>query len=122
MPGRPYILAETNWKAVRDTRFEVAILPWGATEAHNYHLPYATDTIQCDHVAASAARLAWEAGSRVIVLPTVPYGVQTGQLDNPLCINMNPATQAALLADVARSLDGQGIRKLVILNGHGGND
>jgi len=43
MPGRPYILAETTWQAVRDTKFEVAVLPWGATEAHNYHLPYATD-------------------------------------------------------------------------------
>jgi creatinine amidohydrolase len=122
MPPRPYILAETNWKAVKESPFDVAILPWGATEAHNFHLPYATDTIQCDHVAAEAARQAWDVGTRVIVLPTVPFGVQTGQLDIPLCINMNPATQAALLADVAHSLDGQGIRKLVILNGHGGND
>jgi creatinine amidohydrolase len=119
---RPYILAETNWKAVKDTPFEVAILPWGATEAHNYHLPYATDTIQCDHIAAEAARRAWDAGARVVVLPTVPFGVQTGQLDVPLCLNLNPSTQAAVLADIARSLDGQGIRKLVVLNGHGGND
>ena len=40
---RPYILAETNWKAVKETKFELAVLPWGATEAHNYHLPYGTD-------------------------------------------------------------------------------
>ena len=122
MPGRPYILAETTWQAVRDTRFEVAVLPWGATEAHNYHLPYATDNIQCDHVAAEAARRAWDAGARVVVLPTVPFGVQTGQLDIPLCLNLNPSTQAAILADLAHALDGQGIPKLVILNGHGGND
>jgi creatinine amidohydrolase len=122
MSGRPYILAETNWKAVRNTRFEVAVLPWGATEAHNYHLPYATDTIQCDHVAAEAARRAWEGGARVIVLPTIPFGVQAGQLDIPLCLNMNPSTQAAVLADLAHSLDVQGIPRLVILNGHGGND
>jgi creatinine amidohydrolase len=122
MPGRPYILAETTWLAVRDTRFEVAVLPWGATEAHNYHLPYATDNIQCDHVAAEAARWAWVAGARVVVLPTIPFGVQTGQLDIPLCLNLNPTTQAAMLADLAHSLDVQGIPKLVILNGHGGND
>lgn len=122
MPGRPYILAETTWKTVQDTPYEVAVLPWGATEAHNLHLPYATDNIQCDHVAAEAARRAWEAGARVVVLPTVPFGVNTGQLDIRLCINMNPATQAALLADVAGSLSAQGIRKLVVLNGHGGND
>jgi creatinine amidohydrolase len=122
MPGRPYILAETTWQAVRDARFEVAVLPWGATEAHNYHLPYATDSIQCDHVAAEAARRAWEAGASVVVLPTVPFGVQTGQLDIPLCLNLNPSTQAAMLADLAQALDGQGIPKLVLLNGHGGND
>ena len=119
---RPYVLAETNWKGVSATRYEVAVLPWGATEAHNYHLPYATDNIQCDRLAAEAARLAWEAGARVVVLPTVPFGVNTGQLDIPFCLNMNPSTQAALLADLATALEGQGLRKLVIFNGHGGND
>jgi creatinine amidohydrolase len=58
----------------------------------------------------------------VIVLPTVPFGVNTGQLDIPLCINMNPSTQASVLEDVVQSLDMQGIRKLVIVNSHGGND
>jgi creatinine amidohydrolase len=119
---RPYILAETNWKAVRETTFDVAILPWGATEAHNYHLPYATDVIQCDHVAAESARLAWERGARVVVLPTIPFGVQTGQLDIPFCVNMNPSTQRLVLRDIAQALAGQGVRRLVILNGHGGND
>ena len=37
----------------------MAVLPWGSTEAYNYHLPYATDTIQCNHVAAESARRAW---------------------------------------------------------------
>jgi creatinine amidohydrolase len=120
--ARPYVLAETTWKTVADTRYDVAALPWGATEAHNYHLPYATDTLQCDAVAAESARLAWDRGARVIVLPTVPFGVQTGQLDIPLCLNVNPTTQLALLRDLAHSLAGQGIGKLVILNGHGGND
>jgi len=122
IPARPYILAETTWKAVRDLGCEVAVLPWGATEAHNTHLPYGTDNIQSEHIAAEAARLAWEAGARVMVLPIVPFGVQTGQLDIPFCLNLNPSTQAAVLGDLARTLEGQGIRKLVILNGHGGND
>lgn len=122
MPVRPYILAEATWKTVREMKCEVAVLPWGATEAHNTHLPYGTDNVQCEHIAALAARLAWEAGARVVVLPIVPFGVQTGQLDIPFCLNLNPSTQTAVLRDLASSLDGQGIRKLVILNGHGGND
>ena len=120
--SRPYVLAETTWRAVSNTRFDVAVLPWGATEAHNYHLPYATDVIQCDHVAAESARIAWAREARVAVLPTVPFGVQTGQLDIPFCINVNPTTQLAILEDIARALGGQGITKLVVLNGHGGND
>ncbi|MDP3474249.1 MAG: creatininase family protein, partial [Algoriphagus sp.] len=40
---RPYILKEATWKDLKIFRFELAVLPWGATEAHNYHLPYGTD-------------------------------------------------------------------------------
>lgn len=119
---RPYVLAETTWKQVKDTAYSVAVLPWGATEAHNYHLPYGTDNIQSETVAIRAAERAWKKGAKVIVLPTVPFGTNTTQLDIPLTLNMNPSTQAALLADLVFALDGQGIRKLVLLNGHGGND
>ncbi|MCX5766789.1 MAG: creatininase family protein [Gemmatimonadetes bacterium] len=122
MTARPWILAETTWAEVRGTAYSVAVLPWGATEAHNYHLPYATDNIQSDAVAAEAARRAWERGTKAIVLPCIPYGVNTGQLDIPLCINMNPSTQSAVLADICSALEGHGVRKLVIVNGHGGND
>ncbi|HYW08028.1 MAG TPA: creatininase family protein [Longimicrobium sp.] len=122
MTGRPYVLAEATWKTVEHTPYTVAVLPWGATEPHNFHLPYATDVIQCDNVAAEAARLAWERGTRAAVLPTVPFGVNTGQLDLKLTLNLNPSTQAAVLADLVHALDGQGIHRLVVLNGHGGND
>src|SRR5258708_23886785 len=91
---RPYILDELTWKTVRDTRYDVAVLPWGATEAHNYHLPYTTDNIQAEAVAALAAERAWQRGAKVVVLPGVPFGVNTGPLAIPLCINMNPSTQA----------------------------
>ena len=58
MPIRPFILSETTWKTVDATPYELAILPWGACEAHNFHLPYATDTIQVVRVAAAAAQRA----------------------------------------------------------------
>src|SRR5689334_6158035 len=123
MPAtRPYILAESNWKTVDSTPYEVAVLPWGATEAHNYHLPYATDVYESSSIAAEAGRIATAKGTEVIVLPAIPFGVQTGQLDIPFCINMMPSTQAAVLRDVVQSLEATTIRKLVILNGHGGND
>lgn len=119
---RPYILSESNWKTVKDSSYDVAVLPWGATEAHNYHLPYGTDVIEADFIAAEAARIAWEKGAKVIVLPAIPFGVNTGQADVKLDMNVNPSTQMAILRDVVEVLDRHGIYKLIILNSHGGND
>ncbi len=119
---RPYILAETNWKTVQQQSYDVAILPWGATEAHNYHLPYATDNYQVDHVAQLSAATAWEQGAKVIVLPTIPFGVNTGQLDVPFCMNLNPSTQLSILKDVCDVLVRHNVTKLIILNGHGANN
>ena len=119
---RPYLLNEVTWNTVRDAPYEVAVLPWGATEAHNLHLPYSTDNVETEEIAARAAARAWQQGAKVVVLPVVPFGVNTGQLDIPLCVNLNPSTQAQVLRDVAAALAGQGVPKLAILNGHGGND
>ena len=119
---RPYLLAENNWKTIKDQDVELAILPWGATEAHNYHLPYGTDNIETEAIASESARIAWEKGARVIVLPAIPFGVNTGQLDIKLTISLNPSTQALILDNVVESLSKQGIFKLLIINGHGGNN
>ena len=119
---RPFILAETNWKNIKNAKIDLAILPWGATEAHNYHLPYGTDVIEADFIAAESARIAWEKGAKIIVLPTIPFGVNTGQADIKLDINLNPSTQFAILTDIIEVLNRQGIHKLIILNSHGGND
>ena len=119
---RPYILSETHWSDIRDQEFELAILPWGATEAHNFHLPYGTDNYETEALVYEAARMAWEEGVKVIVLPTIPLGVNTGQTDIYMTMNMNPSTQQAILEDVVESLDGFGVEKLLIVNGHGGND
>ena len=119
---RPYILAESNWETIKDAEFELAILPWGATEAHNYHLPYATDNIESDFIAAESAKIAWEKGAQVMVLPTIPFGVNTGQSDILLDMNLNPSTQFAILNDIIDVLNRQGIYKLLLFNSHGGND
>lgn len=119
---RPYILAESNWKNIKDNNFELAILPWGATEAHNFHLPYGTDNIESNLISAESAKIAWEKGAKIIVLPTIPFGVNTGQSDIYLDINLNPSTQLLIIKDIIEVLNRQGIHKLMIFNSHGGND
>ena len=119
---RPYVLADTNYLTVKDTQYDLAVLPWGATEAHNYHMPYGTDNILAESVAIGSAAAAWKMGSRPLVLPTIPFGVNTGQFDVDLCMNMHPSTQLAVLRDIVQVLNIHGIPKLVILNAHGGNE
>ena len=122
MTTRPWVLAESHWPDVRAARYEVVVLPWGATEAHNTHLPYATDVVEAREVAIAAAEIAWGRGARVVVLPPVPFGVNTGQLAVPYCLNLNPTTQLAILRDLLRAIEPHGARKFVIVNAHGGND
>ncbi|MDZ7613845.1 MAG: creatininase family protein [Flavobacteriaceae bacterium] len=85
-------------------------------------MPYATDVIEADRIAAASAEIAWKKGAKIIVLPTIPFGVNTGQADIKLDINLNPSTQMAILSDIVEMLNRQDIKKLLILNSHGGND
>jgi creatinine amidohydrolase len=119
---KPHILNDTTWKSTKDMDYQVAVLPWGATEAHNLHLPYGTDIIIAGKLSAESARIANSKGGKIIVLPTIAYGVNTGQPDVLLDMNLNPSTQFAILRDLVTVLNRQGIYKLVILNAHGGND
>jgi len=121
MPPRPYLLTEANHRQLCESPPRVAVLPWGATEAHNRHLPYATDVIEAAKVAERAAELAYERGAAVIVLPAIPFGNDEQQLDQACTISFATPTAIAVLNDVARSLVRQYIDRLVIVNGHGGN-
>lgn len=119
---RPWILAETNFAHVRECDYQVAVLPMGATEPHNLHLPYGTDTLQAVTIGEHVCEAAWEAGAKVVLLPAIPYGTETNQTECMLSMNLNPSTLARVITDLVTSLDGHGIHKLLILNSHGGNE
>lgn len=119
---RPWKLAETNYGVVRTQEYRVAVLPLGATEPHNFHLPYGSDIFEADLVGEKLCEAAWERGAKVVLLPTVPYGTQTNQQAFPFAMNLNPSTLGAVVADLVESLVGHGIEKIVLLNSHGGND
>ncbi len=120
----PSILAGQNHAFVRGERWEVAVLPFGATEPHNLHMPYGTDTFQVEELGRRACASAYDAGARVALLPAVPFGVNTNHLRVPgaLALSVNPTTLLRLVTDLVDSLERQGVRKLLLLNGHGGNE
>ena len=119
---RPWILAETNYGFVKDNPYEVAVLPMGATEPHNFHLPYGTDTFQSDIIGSHVCEAAWQKGAKVVMLPAIPYGTETNQMEFPLAMNVNPTTLHYVIRDIVASLAKHKIHKLVILNSHGGNE
>jgi creatinine amidohydrolase len=119
----PWRLAELNYGQIKGKApFDVAVLPLGATEPHNLHLPYGTDTFQVEVIAARACSWAHEQGARVVLLPALPYGTETNQMRFPLAMNLNPTTLARVITDLVESLEAHGIARCVLLNGHGGND
>ncbi len=102
--------------------WQVAVLPMGATEPHNLHLPYGTDSIEASTLADRCCARAWELGGRVVQLPTFPYGTESNLHQFPLAINLQPSTLFLVLRDVVATLEASGLRKLLIFNSHGGND
>lgn len=117
-------LAIENYGVVKELQYDYALLPWGATEPHNYHLPYLTDCYLAQSIAVDSAVQAFDKyGVRGMVLPAVPFGSQNpGQSNQPFCIHGSYDTQRYILRDIVESLLRQGITKLVIINGHGGNN
>ncbi len=115
-------LAELNLPQLRRELPKVVVLPFGATEPHGSHLPYATDIIETEAIAQRACQLALQRKANVVALPIIPFGVQTSQQSYPLAMNLNPSTLNQIISDLTDSLDNSGVEKAVLLNGHGGND
>lgn len=123
MKNREVDLMVSCYGATKDLDYDLAVIPWGATEPHNLHLPYLTDAILSHDVAVDAARIALHKyGIRAMVMPWVAMGSQNpGQRDLKFCIHTRQETQKAILSDIVASLYQQGIRRIIIINGHGGN-
>jgi creatinine amidohydrolase len=119
---KPWVLAECDYGFVKEAGIQVAVLPFGATEPHNLHLPYGTDIYEATILGDRLCRVAYERGAKITLLPTLPFGVQTNMRELPLAINLNPSTLCRVVMDIVHSLNNNGIKKIVLLNSHGGNE
>ncbi|CUH63643.1 Creatinine amidohydrolase [Thalassovita gelatinovora] len=115
----------TIWSDLKTTDFArinpataVALLPVGATEQHGPHLPLSTDSILGEGVARLAAA---KTGADVYLLPTVTYTKSDEHLSYPGTLTLDAETLLATLTQIGKSVARSGVRKLVILNAHGGN-
>jgi creatinine amidohydrolase len=122
-------VGQTRWERLKTTEFDltavertVAILPIGSTEQHGPHLPVEVDSLLVTEVARRAAgRAADRAGAPVLVLPTLWVSLAEHHMHNAGSLTLDFATLLAFVRCVVRSLQRQGYRRVLLLNGHGGN-
>ncbi|MEM1567149.1 MAG: creatininase family protein [Thermofilaceae archaeon] len=111
-------LSNLTWREAESyfSRSDVAILPVGSTEQHGPQNPLGTD-----HLIAYA--LALEAGKRTgtLVLPPIPFGVSVHHSRFPGTVWVREEVFKEYVRDVIASLASHGVRKVVVVNGHGGN-
>jgi creatinine amidohydrolase len=100
-------------------RGAVVIVPVGSIEQHGPHLPLDVDISVPYHLAVRAAARC--ADLPVLVAPPVTFGVAHYKMGEPGTISLRLETFLALLCDLARSLWKNGFRRIILLNGHGGN-
>ena len=99
----------------------IAILPVGSTEQHGPHLPVATDTYTSQYYVNKTLEKVGDKAD-FLVLPQLYYSLSVEHLSYPATISMSAETFLRVLQEIGEGLQGTGITKLIIFNGHGGND
>jgi creatinine amidohydrolase len=109
-----------TWEEMNDAiqMEKVVLLPTGSTEQHGPHLPLDVDTFLCEAVCMEVGR---QAPDKVLVLPTVPYGLNMHHIDFPGTIHIEPETFIAFCLNVCKSVAYHGFEKIMLVNGHGSN-
>ncbi|UVC17565.1 creatininase family protein [Mesorhizobium onobrychidis] len=100
-----------------DRERTVVMLPLGSVEQHGNHMPLGTDTMLAHAVSLAAAERARDA----VVLPSPWFGFSVHHMRFPGSVTLRAETLIAVAEDVVASLVQHGFRRILIVNGHGGN-
>jgi creatinine amidohydrolase/Fe(II)-dependent formamide hydrolase-like protein len=116
-----YILGELTWPEAKKkfNEVDVALLPVGAIEQHGPHLPLDADAYDAEYLARKVAEACRD--PKPIVMPLIPYGVSYHHEDFSGTVSISPETLSSIVYETGMSIASHGIKKLVIINGHGGN-
>ncbi len=115
------ILMEMTIDDVRALDPEVVIIGVGSTEPHGPSMPYGTDFWQADGVIREAVIAANARGGRVLMYPTLAIGNNVNFRAWPFACRIRVQTLMQVLLDILEAITEDGVRKIVLLNGHGGN-
>ena len=121
MSRQRYLWGELTWPEARE-RFEkvdIALLPVGSIEQHGPHLPLDTDAFDANYLALRVAEACSD--PKPLVLPCISYGVSYSHDEFKGTISISNDALAKLVYDIGISISKNGVKKLVIINAHGGN-
>lgn len=120
--NKKHNIFDCTFSDIKKIEYVIPILPWGACEPHGLHLSYCTDILLAEKIASEAIMHSKNPSS-FIMLPSIGYGSQNiGQTNKKLCIHLSCKSQMSIIEDIVSSLEKQGLNKLIIINGHNGND
>jgi creatinine amidohydrolase len=119
----PKTLVEMTWEEVAEALEEtdICLLSVGAIEGHGPHLPLGTDTLQSTETVKTVQRVLAEEGIRIVVGPTIQFGINPGGMSYPGNITLTPDTLKNVLFEVCESLYHHGFRKIALFLGHDEN-
>jgi len=114
------VLARLTWPDAKEAlaRAQLALLPVGSLEQHGPHLALDTDLAVAE---ALAGRLEHELAEAAVLCPAVPYGLSEHHLGFAGTLTLRPDTLGSLVLDVVESLAHWSVRRVLVVNGHGGN-
>lgn len=114
------VLDEMTWTEVNKEldNIEIAIIPVGSCEQHGPNTTFSTDTVR----AYEFCKLLGEKmGNKLLIFPPVGYGISVHHMGFPTTVTLRIETMIAMLIDIAVSINKHGIKKILFINGHGGN-
>ncbi|TFH05819.1 MAG: creatininase family protein [Candidatus Thorarchaeota archaeon] len=120
---KKYLLAKMTWPEVEEILKEtdIALVPIGSTEQHGPALPVDNDAFIATELTLRIAEKIWSK-QKVVVTPTITFGYSPHHMDFKGTITLSESTLANVIVDVCKSLEHHGFNRIILVNGHGGNE
>ncbi len=120
---KQFLLAKMTWPEVEEILKEtdIVLVPIGSTEQHGPALPVDNDAYIATELTHRLAERIWSK-QKVIVAPTITFGYSPHHMDFKGTITLSESTLANVIMDVCKSLAHHGFKKIILINGHGGNE
>ncbi|MBT9174149.1 MAG: Creatinine amidohydrolase [Syntrophomonadaceae bacterium] len=114
-------LAHRTWQEVKDAKADLVLVPIGSFEQHGYHLPLNNDSFVAERLSETVIQELKKEGTNAVMTPALPFGLSPHHMSFAGTITLRREIFEGAVVDICQSLVQHGLRKIVLVNGHGGN-